>query len=915
MRIIPFLLSAVIFGVCSQLTWFVNSAWDQYSMTLAEAVHGDIWEKHQMGIRLLISPFLTVGVFFLLRLFFRRCVRSFAKTNPELFEKYKKHDTSLYTFFALSITVLFGLPIKPAWFLTAFLLIQSFWAVYCFLEKESDTGAANFLKKRDIHLLMLFFISGFAALIYQICWQRLLFHSFGVNIESVTIIVSIFMFGLGAGSLLGGFLSKKFPQHLIPLFFFAELSIGMFGFFSSSIIKSVSALTLGYSLPVIAGTVYGLLFIPTAFMGATLPILTAYFYQQNIKIGKSVSYLYFSNTIGSAFAAWLTVDFFFHYGGLQSSTLTAALLNLAVAFFALRLSKKKAAGAGNIESVSDASVLAADLGNDSIQINKMKNRYWLVLFLAAAVGFISLSQEILWVRLLSYFTMARAGVFGKILFFFLGGVALGSLWAKKLLEKHSDKILILVFYLISGSFVSYFIFIPILSWCAVFFSFSSTTALFYLLIGLIAFLLGAVFPLLAHYAVPFTKAAGWRLSGIYFANIIGSVLGPLVTGFYLLQHFELEENVLLISLLAFFLSLILFIVLYKNPQLNKKAGYAYFIIFAFLISQQDQLYGNLLEKLHFRKNYFSSIPFKHTIQNRSGIINVIGGEEKAEKEPDIVLGGGIYDGRFNINLLHDFNGISRAYIIPALHPAPARLLVIGLSSSSWVRAVAQHPSIKKIDVIEINPGYLKLIKKYPRYAPILKDPKLNIIIDDGRRWLLRNSNKKNPNKKKSDKNSDEKYDFILMNTTYHWRSQINSLLSKEFFALLKDRLLPGGVVYFNTTGSEDVYYTLSKVFRYITRYAHFAAGRDVPFPRAGVETEQRLLEYIPFMEFDSPEHKQGTVKKLKEMAKSPFQNHDEMMAQLNQIKHFLHVNTDDNLASEFKRRKIQYSRHASWLWL
>src|SRR5262249_6293057 len=53
----------------------------------------------------------------------------------------------------------------------------------------------------------LFFLSGFAALIYQIVWQRVLFAAFGVNIESVTITVSLFMFGLGVGSLVGGVLS------------------------------------------------------------------------------------------------------------------------------------------------------------------------------------------------------------------------------------------------------------------------------------------------------------------------------------------------------------------------------------------------------------------------------------------------------------------------------------------------------------------------------------------------------------------------------------------------------------------------------------------------------------------------------------------------------------------------------------
>ena len=53
-------------------------------------------------------------------------------------------------------------------------------------------------------LFLLFFISGFAALIYQIIWQRALFAIYGINVQSITIIVSAFMLGLGLGSICVG---------------------------------------------------------------------------------------------------------------------------------------------------------------------------------------------------------------------------------------------------------------------------------------------------------------------------------------------------------------------------------------------------------------------------------------------------------------------------------------------------------------------------------------------------------------------------------------------------------------------------------------------------------------------------------------------------------------------------------------
>jgi spermidine synthase len=81
-------------------------------------------------------------------------------------------------------------------------------------------------------LCVLFFFSGFPALIYQLVWQRTLFRIFGVNIESVTIVVTAFMLGLGFGSLLGGCLSKRCNIALLPLLAVIEILTGTFGIFS-----------------------------------------------------------------------------------------------------------------------------------------------------------------------------------------------------------------------------------------------------------------------------------------------------------------------------------------------------------------------------------------------------------------------------------------------------------------------------------------------------------------------------------------------------------------------------------------------------------------------------------------------------------------------------------------------------------
>ena len=87
-------------------------------------------------------------------------------------------------------------------------------------------------------LAPLFFVSGVAALVYQVCWQRLLFAAFGVDIDSVTIIVSVFMLGLGLGALVGGDLADRRPAWALRFFAFAELGIGIFGLFSPGLIRA-----------------------------------------------------------------------------------------------------------------------------------------------------------------------------------------------------------------------------------------------------------------------------------------------------------------------------------------------------------------------------------------------------------------------------------------------------------------------------------------------------------------------------------------------------------------------------------------------------------------------------------------------------------------------------------------------------
>jgi spermidine synthase len=181
-----------------------------------------------------------------------------------------------------------------------------------------------------------------------------------------------------------------------------------------------------------------------------------------------------------------------------------------------------------------------------------------------------------------------------------------------------------------------------------------------------------------------------------------------------------------------------------------------------------------------------------------------------------VYGSGTYDGRLNVWLQNDDrNGIVRAYIPGALHPAPREVLVVGLSGGSWTQVVVNIPGVERLTAIEINPGYAEVVNENKDTASLLSNPKLTLVVDDGRRWLLRNP--------------ERKFDFILMNTTMHWRGHSTNLLSREFMEIARQHLLPGGIFYFNTTNSYDVQLTAAKTFPHFKRVSNFVAVSDSPF--------------------------------------------------------------------------------------
>jgi spermidine synthase len=666
------------------------------------------------------------------------------------------------------------------------------------------------------YIALLFLVSGFSALIYQVVWQRTLFVTFGINSESVTVIVSVFMFGLGIGSLLGGLLQKRFPRHLLQLFLFLEMSIGAFGLVSMPLIHWVSAASGAPSTQELAMWVYLILAFPTLLMGATLPILVSWLQGYLHNMGKSVGLLYAFNAVGSAIAAFCTVQLLFVFFGQQVSLLIAAFCNLATAALIYDASNKIKSSF----AAKPAEPVPADI--DQAVVPAPAGLPWIVTFLTLlAIGYVSLSQEILWFRLLGFMTGNLPDIFGMVVAAVLAGIAAGSLASKKVCEPGGRPIEHLVGALVRA-IVVFYLALPLVAYACALMGKGMAVLLAYGAIAMVAFYTGGILPMLIHLGMDGSRGNKTQaMSWLYFANIIGATLGPLVTGFILLDRYTLEQNIAVLTAMTM---LLLFAIVLAVPKpASYKAKIAAMMLLAIGAGwlAHAPLYDQHLEKLQYA--HLKAPRFKHTIENRDGILTIEAGPE------DIMYGGGIYDGRFNLNPLTNGNGIDRAFMIASLHRKPERVLEIGLSTGSWARVVTKYAPLKELTIVEINRGYPAAMAPYPDIAEVLTDPRVKLVIDDGRRWLRRRP--------------DEKFDLILMNTSFYWRSNSTNLLSAEFLELARQHLKPGGVFYYNTTGSKDVVHTAAHVFKHVTMYKRFVACSDSPFDMTELERRANLLQF------------------------------------------------------------------------
>lgn len=635
---------------------------------------------------------------------------------------------------------------------------------------------------RRLHAIVLhgvFILSGISALIYQLVWQRALLTIYGSNVESVAMVVAAFLAGLGIGSIMGGWISKSARAPLVLLFGLAELGVGAYGLISLKLFDVVGALTSVQAHGLTTGALaFMLVFLPTLLMGATLPLLVAHQVRDTAHVGHSVSRLYFVNTLGAALGAFIAARWLLGGLGMSGTIHIAAALNATAALIVLLVLRKPPAEAAAEASSAEAS--------KSCEISFRTALVW-----SALSGFLALSWEIIWSRVFNFASASRAPVFGYMLGSYLLGLALGSLFSPRLLTQKGDLRTKLARWVMLSS-VGGFLVAPL-------------TAIFarqvfwecgYVLVIAAGALIGLTFPLLCHAAIPPGRDTGSQLSRLYLANIIGSGAGSLLTGFLFLEWMSLH----LLSVLLLVLSWV-WVEAIAGFNLSSQQRWLPLVMSLVTLSPFQSFY----ERLQYKQDYKYGMQFAQTIESRHGVITV--------DTSSAVYGNGAYDGMIGTKL-EPKSWLVRPYFLSAVRDRIENVLVIGVASGSWTQILVNHPQVKKVTAIELSHGYLDLIRARPEVSSLLTNPKLELVIDDGRRWLRQHP--------------EARFDAIVMNTTHHWREFASALLSREFLMEVKAHLSLEGIAFWNCTESPRAARTGMEVFPHTMMVMNHCLASNMP---------------------------------------------------------------------------------------
>ena len=385
---------------------------------------------------------------------------------------------------------------------------------------------------------ILFLISGFCSLVYETIWTRLAMAAFGVTTASISIVVSVFMAGLAAGSWLAGRLVRRAawsPRRSLRAYAAAELLIGLSGLvvpvelsIAERLIEALAASAgLGSAEHYVAsGVLTTVALLPwTICMGATIPLAMASFRER-----RSFSYLYLANVLGAVLGTLVSAFVLIEVLGFRRTLHLTAAFNLVIGMAALVASRRVAT-----EAAKDIEVPALRGTQPFEDLSETG-----VLAMLFLTGFATMAAEVIWIREFTPFLGTFVYSFATILAYYLGATFVGSAVYRL---RRGGGVMVAVFF----AAVAPLALLPL----AAADPRLRIDRLLRVPFGVVPFsaLLGYLTPMLVdRWSVGRPERAGLA----YAINAVGCILGPLVAGFWLLPALGTRGALVAIALPATF---------------------------------------------------------------------------------------------------------------------------------------------------------------------------------------------------------------------------------------------------------------------------------------------------------------------------------------------------------------------------
>ncbi|WP_165585274.1 fused MFS/spermidine synthase [Roseococcus sp. SYP-B2431] len=672
-----------------------------------------------------------------------------------------------------------------------------------------------------VRLTIAFFCSGFGALLCQIVWQRMLGVFAGSDTVSAALVVGAFLGGLGLGSILGAKLADRLPpRRALLAFALCEAGVALCALLSKPFLYDLIAVGLSDAveqpLAVFALCFAGLV-IPTTLMGASLPLLARAIATDLESLATRIGTLYGWNTLGAGLGAllggWVIVGHLGYPGALGF----AAALNLTAALIPLTLMHAMPAEAPR--PAARAAAQAEPFGG---------LRLWcLLVFLS---GYVIVALEIVWVRMLGQVGQYHAYLFPTVLGTFLLADGLGMALAARMVRRMKDPRP--AFFLTQGGgFVLAVALLGVLWWAmgeplladrmgADFDRFHHraivlSTAIIVVVVAPPSFVIGMTFPFVQRAVQQDLASVGARVGWVQLANILGNAAGSIGTGLVTFHLLGTMGTLVLLAVLS--LALLGFWLRQarrSRPAILALAGCTALIALALPSNQRfwSRMHG-LPEGVEFA-----------WAEDRSGISfwREFGEGEGRAPGRFFIMGHG--QGFVPFLEQHILLGM----LGPLLHPAPERVLAIGVGSGGTPYGAAVNPATREIRAIELVAPVLDTLEEIARERPesgvaaLLADPRLRLEYGDGRRALTR---------------GDERYDVIEADAIRPQSSHSGLLYSAEFLAQLRERLAPGGL-YVQWAPTWRVVDTFAAAFPHAILLtpiqAMIGSDRPIPFDHAAL---------------------------------------------------------------------------------